>query len=157
MSTDWRVQSEVAKLCMTLCNPIDCSLPSSSIHGIFQARVLEWVAISFSGYRRLRMTDENEAEQEIWGQINGDPLWPVQVTLQQTIVKFLLGKELIYIHFWRKWQPTPVLLPGKCHGRRSLIGYNLWYCKESDITERLHFHFIYHSTCSINAFNIAKK
>ena len=39
---------EVAQSCMTLCNPVDCSLPSSSIHGIFQARVLEWVAISFS-------------------------------------------------------------------------------------------------------------
>ena len=35
--------------CLTLCNPIDGSLPGSSIHGIFQARVLEWVAIAFSG------------------------------------------------------------------------------------------------------------
>ena len=34
--------------CPTLCNPMDCSLPGSSIHGIFQARVLEWVAIAFS-------------------------------------------------------------------------------------------------------------
>ena len=34
--------------CLTLCGPMDCSLPGSSIHGIFQARVLEWVAISFS-------------------------------------------------------------------------------------------------------------
>ena len=34
--------------CLTLCNPMDCSLPGSSIHGIFQARVLEWVAIAFS-------------------------------------------------------------------------------------------------------------
>ena len=40
--------SEVAQLCPTLCDPLDCSLPHSSIHGIFQARVLEWVAISFS-------------------------------------------------------------------------------------------------------------
>ena len=41
-------QSEVSQLCPTLCDPMDCSLPCSSIHGIFQARVLEWVAISFS-------------------------------------------------------------------------------------------------------------
>ena len=41
-------ESEVAQSCSTLCNPMDCSLPGSSIHGIFQARVLEWVAISFS-------------------------------------------------------------------------------------------------------------
>ena len=40
--------SEVAQSYPTLCNPINCSLPGSSIHGIFQARVLEWVAISFS-------------------------------------------------------------------------------------------------------------
>ena len=41
----------------------------------------------------------------------------------------------------RKWQSTPVLLPGKSHGQRSLVGYSLWGRKESDMTERLHFHF----------------
>ena len=40
--------SEVAQLCPTLCDPMDCSLSGSSVHGIFQARVLEWIAISFS-------------------------------------------------------------------------------------------------------------
>ena len=41
--------SEVAQSCPTLCNPMDCSLPGFSVHGIFQARVLEWVSTSFSG------------------------------------------------------------------------------------------------------------
>ena len=41
-------KSEIAQSCTTVCDPIDCSLPGSSLHGIFQARVLEWVAISFS-------------------------------------------------------------------------------------------------------------
>jgi len=41
-------ESEVAQLFPTLSNPMDCSLPGSSIHGIFQARVLEWGAIAFS-------------------------------------------------------------------------------------------------------------
>ena len=41
-------ESEVAQSCPTLSDPMDCSLPSSSVHGIFQARVLEWVAIAFS-------------------------------------------------------------------------------------------------------------
>ena len=41
-------ESEVAQLCLTLSNPMDCSPPGSSIHGIFQARVLEWGAIAFS-------------------------------------------------------------------------------------------------------------
>ena len=41
-------ESEVAQSCPTLSDPVDCSLPGSSVHGIFQARVLEWVAIAFS-------------------------------------------------------------------------------------------------------------
>ena len=41
-------ESEDAQSCPTLSNPMDCSLPGSSVHGIFQARVLEWVAIAFS-------------------------------------------------------------------------------------------------------------
>ena len=41
-------ESEVTQSCPTLCDPMDCSLPVSSVDGIFQARVLEWVAISFS-------------------------------------------------------------------------------------------------------------
>ena len=40
----------------------------------------------------------------------------------------------------RKWQATPVLLPGKSHGRRSLVGCNPWGREKSDTTERLHFH-----------------
>ena len=42
-------EREVAQSCPTLIDPMDCSLPGSSIHGIFQARVLEWGAIAFSG------------------------------------------------------------------------------------------------------------
>ena len=42
-------ESEVAQLCLTLRDPMDCSLRGSSVHGIFQARVLEWGAIAFSG------------------------------------------------------------------------------------------------------------
>ena len=42
----------------------------------------------------------------------------------------------------RQWQPTPVLLPGKSHGRRSLVGCSPWAHEESDTTEQLHFHFL---------------
>ena len=41
-------ESEVAQSCLTLSDPMDCNLPGSSVHGIFQARVLEWDAIAFS-------------------------------------------------------------------------------------------------------------
>ena len=46
-------ENEVAQSCPTLSDPMDCSSPGSSIHGIFQARVLEWGAIAFSNYMLL--------------------------------------------------------------------------------------------------------
>ena len=62
-------------------------------------------------------------------------------------MKFLLNHRTIYfilsnfIVWRRQWHPTPVLLPGKPHGWGSLVGCNPWGRKESDTTERLHFHF----------------
>ena len=44
----WKSEIEIAQSCLILCDPVDFSLPGSSVHGIFQAKVLEWVAISFS-------------------------------------------------------------------------------------------------------------
>ena len=43
-----KVKILVTLSCLTLCDPMDCRLPGSSVHGILQARILEWVAISFS-------------------------------------------------------------------------------------------------------------
>ena len=51
-------ESEVSQLCPTPSNPMDCSLPGSSVHGIFQAIVLEWGAIAFSNGRILGGTKE---------------------------------------------------------------------------------------------------
>ena len=57
----------------------------------------------------------------------------------------LLGRKVMTnldsLLWRRQWHPTPVLLPGKSHGQRSLVGCNPWGCQESDTTERLHFHF----------------
>ena len=50
----------------------------------------------------------------------------------------------------RKWQPTPVFLPGESHRQRSLAGYSPRGCKESDMTKRLHFHFHFH--CILDSF-----
>ena len=47
-TSEFDSESEVPQSCLSLCDPIDCSLPGSSIHGIFQVRILEWVAIAFS-------------------------------------------------------------------------------------------------------------
>ena len=53
-----------------------------------------------------------------------------------------------FMHWRRKWHPTPLLLPGKSHGQRSLIGYSPWGHKELDTTER-HFHYLLFSECLI--------
>ena len=54
-------------------------------------------------------------------------------------------------NIWRrKWQPTPVFLPGESHRQRSLAGYSPRGCKESDMTKRLHFHFHFH--CILDSF-----
>ena len=52
-------ESEVAQSCWTLSDPMDCSLPGSSIHGIVQVRVLEWGAIAFSNKELLQLNNKN--------------------------------------------------------------------------------------------------
>ena len=54
---------------------------------------------------------------------------------------FFLSLNFITSCGRRQWHPTPVLLPGKSHGRRRLVGCSPWGLEESDTTERLHFHF----------------
>ena len=56
--------SEVTQLCLTLCGAVDCSLPGSSVHGIFQARVLEWVAISFSNAWKWKV--QGKSLSRVW-------------------------------------------------------------------------------------------
>ena len=57
------------------------------------------------------------------------------------IVKVRKDQEKSWIGWRRQWHPTPVLLHGKSHGWRSVVGYSPWGREESDTTERLHFHF----------------
>ena len=45
----------------------------------------------------------------------------------------------------RQWKPTPVFLPGKSHGQKSLVGYSPWGCKELDTTEHTHTHTPHHT------------
>ena len=102
---------KVAQSCLILCYPLNSSLPGSSVHGILQARILEWLAVPFSrGNSQSR---------------NG------------TQLSCIIGGFFVE----KAWLPTTVLLPGKSHGRRSLVGCSPWGLSESDRTERLHFHF----------------
>ena len=112
----------VSSVVSDLCEPMDCSSPGSSVHGILQARILEWVAIS-----------------AFWGFS-----WPWNRTCISCIC--CIGRWILnHCATWegrRQWHPIPVLLPGKFHGRRSLVSCSPWGRKESDTTERLHFYFL---------------
>ena len=104
-------ESEVAQSCPTLCDPMDCSLPGPLVHGIFQARVLEWV-INLNKHAFL----------VAWRVKHLPAMWDTQVQS--------LGSE----DPWkRKWQPTSVFWPGEFHGL-----YSPWDRKEWDTNEQLH-------------------
>ena len=70
-----------------------------------------------------------------------------EATLGETkVINKSLGQEFSensMIYWRRQWHPTPVLLSGKSHGWRSLVGCSPWGRKESDMTKRLHFHFFH--------------
>ena len=76
-------------------------------------------------------------------------LEPVCCSMSSSTCCFLtctqISQEAGQVVWRRKWQTTPVLLPGKFHGWRSLVGYSPWHCKESDTTEGLHFLSFYSS------------
>ena len=66
-------ESEVAQLCLTLSDLMNCSLPGSSVHGIFQARVLEWGAIAFSDLHiHTYLIPEEQEEMSIQTQEDGE-------------------------------------------------------------------------------------
>ena len=171
------MRSEVAQSCLTLCNPMDCSPPGSSVHGIFQARTLEWVAISFSrrssrprdwtriscvsciGRKILyhwatweahnnmdrfckHYTEENKPDTKstcsfgpIYIKFSEKAMAPHSSTLAwkipwteeparlQSMGSLWVGHDWVtslslftFMHWRRKWQPTPVFLPGESQG-----------------------------------------
>ena len=64
-------ESEIAQSCLTLCDPMDCSLPGSSVHGIFQARVLEWGAIAFSEGTLINLQVRSMNFAKLWTRRRG--------------------------------------------------------------------------------------
>ena len=92
--------SEVARSCLTLCDPMDCSLPGSSVHGIFQAIVLEWTAISFSsGSSQPR--DRTQVSCVVDRRFT---LWATTCLFLQVSLDFLLvHSSLIHAMIWGWW------------------------------------------------------
>ena len=68
--------------------------------------------------------------------------WTGWISLQSKGLQHHIKWDLIKLTWRRNWQPTPVFLPGKAHGWRSLVDYSPWSRKESDMTELLHFHLL---------------
>ena len=153
-------ESEVAQWCPTLSDPMDCSLPGSSIHGIFQARVLEWVATAFSVriIRKIINTKFICLETQV--------LWPPHTK------SWLIGKDSDAGRGWgqeekgmtedemagwhhrlheREFEWTP----GDGDGQGGLACCDSWGRKESDTTEWLNwtelklFLVLWCSTCFI--------
>ena len=74
-------ESEVAQSCPTLRDPMDCSLPGSSVHGLFQARVLEWGAIAFSEMLCLHLQNTFIATPRIVYEKLGYSNWLIELTI----------------------------------------------------------------------------
>ena len=110
-------ESEVAQSCPTLSDPVNCRPPGSSVHGMFQARVLEWVAIAFSGRGRGKVQNTGFKKNKLgWGQ--GRPATGARLHSRCSV---------------------PTISPNLM--QRSLVGCSRWGLEELDPTERFHFHF----------------
>ena len=105
---------------------MDCSLPGCSIHGIFQARVLEWGAIAFFGIRVIRPTK--------WWL----PWW---LSGKESACQYRRHRFHPWVRkiLWRReWQPTPVFLLRESHGQRSLPGYSQRVTKSQTPSDLAH-------------------
>ena len=144
--------AKLLQSCPTLCDPIDGSPPGSSVHGIFQAKVLVWGATSniitlnnrlcvekqwifilqkhSHCYIRSRVSKDyvtlNNKEE-----VSGLPWWLRWQKICLQCKRPWVGK----IPWRREWRPTPAFLPQESHGQRSLVGP--WGRKELDRTKQL--------------------
>ena len=119
-----KVKVLVAQSCLTLCNPMDCNLPGSSVCGILQARILEWVAIPFS---RRSSQPRNwtlvSCTASLVTQLVKNPLQCGRPGFDSWIGKIPWRSERLH---------TPVFWPGEFHRL-----YSPWGRKKSDRPERL--------------------
>ena len=111
-------ESEVAQLCPTLHDPMDCSPPGSSIHGIFHSEVpLASPNICIYTHIYFRF---------IYLITSYKLLSTVPCAIQEVLVGHLVYNSTVCILGRRQWHPTPILLPGESHGWRSLVGCRPW-------------------------------
>ena len=118
--------------CPTLCDPIDGSPPGSAIPGILQARTLEWVAISFSKawkwkvkVKLLRVRHDWATELTDWWTLPHSSFILYNCGINVPLIVSKINVPYVILQR-RQWHPTLVLLPGKSHGQRSLVGCSQW-------------------------------
>ena len=120
-------ESEVTQSCLTLSDPMDCSLPGSSAHGIFQARVLEWGAIAFS-VKKAEHRRIHAFELWCWWRLLRVP-WTARIYNQSilkdispecSLERMILRLKLQYFGhlMWRADSLAKTLMLGKIEGRR---------------------------------------
>ena len=105
------------EICIVLC----CQITNQILRPVHQDRRLQMSSLSF-----LILVGLVAALKKNW--------------ISWSLSKSFIFKRKFYLWSLRQWQPTPVLLPGKSHGRKSLVGCSPLGRYESDTTERLHFH-----------------
>ena len=91
-------ESEIAQSCPTLRDPMECSLPGSSAHGIFQARVLEWGAIAFSDWQTRYIRITWEAFLKIYPQLSPPNLWSQNLLRWDRLSLFFKAPQVFLIH-----------------------------------------------------------
>ena len=129
--------------CLTLCNPIDGSPPGSAIPGILQARVLEWVAISFSNAGKWKVKVKSLSRVQLF-ETPWTAAYQAPLSMGFFRQEYWSGLPLpspgwgwvasLFRYKWwgsclrkdTRWQPTLVFLPDKSHRQRSLVGSSPW-------------------------------
>ena len=125
--------SEVAQSCPTLCDPMDCSLPRSSIHGIFQARVLEWGAIAFQKKTSLKLTIQ-KMKILAFGPMT---LWQIDGETMETVTNLIfLGSNITAAGGCNHEIKRHLLL-----GRKAMINLDS-ILKSRDVTLPTKFHLV---------------
>ena len=104
-----------AQSCSSLCGLVDCSLPGSSVYGIFQARKEDAIGFTVSHVPICAFWFGSWVEKDQW--LHNFSITTLTLTLTNRMVLWV-----ITVSWRRKWQPTPVFLPGKSYGHRSLAG-----------------------------------
>ena len=117
----------VAQSCPTLCDPMDCSL--LPVHDILLVRTVEWVAHAL--FQGIFLAQELKLGLQHCRQT----LYHLSHRECRRCRRPRFSPWVENIPWRRKWQPTPVFLPGESHGQRSLVGYRPRGHKELDTTE----------------------